>query len=231
MCRMKMWVLCLFALLPWASAQESKTAKPDKEASQWIGPDNTSITVLTRYLQSKQPLVVRAALQDLATRGLAAKPAIPRIQELLNDSDAAVRIDAAWTLIDLGVEADRALAGVLKAAQGKDTATRAYAIKALGEIVNPALVFACWGPGPRPWIPRPQFAKRVVPVAVTLLQDKEKSVRRASATALQTIGPGAKAAVPALLRALKDQDAEVRLSAAKALECVDPTAAKKAHVK
>jgi HEAT repeat protein len=186
---------------------------------------------LTRYLKAKDPIVVRAALRDLATRGPKAKPTVPTIRELLKHRDASVRIDAAWTLIDLKEGPGEALETILGATQAKESPVRAYAAKALGEIVNPPFVICCWGPGPRHMTPRPAMSRQAEPILMGLLKDKEARVRLAAAEALVRIGKEAKVVVPTLTDALRDADPRVRFEAETLLRRVDKDAAEKAGLK
>jgi HEAT repeat protein len=198
---------------------------------EWIGPGDESIPVLMRYLRSQDKFAIRMALHDFATRGPKAKPAIPTIRALAKHPDTAIRIEAAWTLIDLNEEPDIALKTVTEAAKAKEASTRAYAAKALGEIVSPPFVICCWGPGPRPMTPRPAMAKQVEPALMELLKGPDVSVRLTAVEALVRIGKEAKAVEPILEDALHDKDARTRYEAGQLLRSVDKEAAEKAGVK
>ena len=212
-------------------ANPPSTKGPARSAAEWIGPGDESIPILMRYLQAKEPIVVRAALHDFATRGPRAKPAIPIIRTLLKHSDATVCIEAAWTLIDLQEETGAALKAITDTAKAKDSSTRAYAARALGEIVNPPFLICCWGPGPRPMTPRPALRQQVEPVLMNLLNDREVRVRLAAAEALVRIGKEAKVVVPVLVGALQETDQQIRLEAENLLRRVDREAFEKASRK
>jgi HEAT repeat protein len=133
------------------------------------------------------------AIRAVAEFRAAGAEAVPRLTELLNHPDPAVRRNAARTLGRIG-EAARPSAPALAARlTDDDPAVREYAAKALGGI----------GPS----------AAAAVPELVKLLDDPEPQVRQGAVVALGDMREAAKEVLPRL-RALKDDpDPAVRSAA------------------
>jgi hypothetical protein len=93
-------------------------AKASSKSVESYGWDDRRLNVprILNDLSSKEPITVRGALDVLAGGGDLAKPTIPAVRGLLRHKDALVRIDAAWTLIDLDDATDSNLTTILEAA-------------------------------------------------------------------------------------------------------------------
>jgi HEAT repeat protein len=127
---------------------------------------------------------------------------IRRLDELLDDRNGAVRIQA---LITLGVVGPRSglvkLDHVRELLKDRDDLVRARAAETLGRF------------GPK--------AGNAIAALQLALKDRDANVRRAATTSLAQIGAEA---VPALTRGLSDRDYDVRMHVAVALGTVGPPA-------
>ena len=130
-------------------------------------------------------------------------PSVPRLTELLRQSDPGTRYLAAKALGQIGDEAEAALPTLLHALRDNDMFLRAGITGALIKIGPPA-----------------------VPGLTNALFDPSNAVKRAACKALGKIG--SERAVPALQFSLKDANPGVRKFAREALERIDTPAARAA---
>jgi HEAT repeat protein len=191
----------------------------------WVMNDEKSVRILIEYLE-KDPATAPAALHHLATLGKRAAPAIPAIKKVLQHDDGHLRIEAARTLLDLEVDTELAIAAIRQATKAKDAEVRAHAVRVIGNIANPPIVFviSCWGPGPRPDRAYPAIGKPAIPELCDALNDPVWKVRAGAAYSLGRIGNQAAPVVPGLVLALKDKESPVAQTAAKALKELGPSA-------
>jgi HEAT repeat protein len=177
------------------------------------------LTPLLADLDNKDPKVRSKALEEIATLGPHAAPAIGRLMLVWRQSgdspagpnskrDKESSYYARHTLSVIGKPAVPALIEVVN---GRDLDDRVGAISILGDI----------GPD----------AAEGVEVLVRELRSRHptagKGLRSTSAYSLGQIGPLAVKARDALRAALADPDAEVQANAAKSLKQIDPGYAKK----
>jgi len=120
---------------------------------------------------------------------------IDLIIKALEDEDEEIRMDAAWTLGDIGPEAKDAIPTLINLLEDEDILVRVYAAEALYKI-DP---------------------ERCVTTLIALLEHGDGEIRSSAADALGMIGPEAKDAIPALINLLEDEDEFVRLSTTVAL--------------
>jgi len=151
----------------------------------------------------------------LIALGADAKPSVPALIALLNDTDLDERYVAVFTLRSLGPVAGDALPSLIKCLKDPEFTVQSDAILGLGEVH--------------------QEPERTVPILVEILarpQNPRHSVTlRANAIwALRQFGAQAKLAVPELLRLLNDEHVGIRSDATNALKAIDPEAAAKAGV-
>jgi HEAT repeat protein len=214
----------LLLLVPSGSKEErvaSDNWRAKSEESEWIGRSDESIPKLIRCLASTDVVAVRCALVDLSWRGEKAKPAVPRIKSLLTNPNPCVRIDAAWTLLDLRWDSEIAIRSILDAATTDNADVRAYIARVMGRIVDPPQEFGCWGPGPRPMTPRPQFGKVFAPILGSFLHDGDAGVRKEAIDALQRIGRDVRLVTREIKDAANDDDSYVRAVAESILKRIE----------
>lgn len=142
-----------------------------------------------------------AAILYLGERQYA--PAVPRLTELVRQSDPGTRYLAAKALGQIGDEAESALPALLEALRADDIFLRAGVTGALIKIGPPA-----------------------APGLTQALFDPKSAVRRAACKALGKIG--SERAAPALKFLLRDGNPGVRKFAREALERIDSPAAHEA---
>lgn len=130
-------------------------------------------------------------------------PAVPRLTELVRQSDPGTRYLAAKALGQIGDEAEAAAPTLLEALRDNDMFLRAGITGALIKIGPPA-----------------------VPGLTNALFDPSSAVKRAACKALGKIG--SERAVPALKFSLRDGNEGVRRFAREALERIDSPAAREA---
>ena len=123
-------------------------------------------------------------------------PAVPRLIELVRESDPGTRYLAARALGQIGDEAEAAVPALLDALRGEDMFLRAGVTGALIKIGYPA-----------------------VPGLTAALFDDSNAVKRAACKALGKIG--STRAAPALQNALRDKNPGVRKLAAEALKRIE----------
>jgi HEAT repeat protein len=135
--------------------------------------------------------------------GEPAREAVPGLRALLEDRQAAVRVQAAAALWKLDNQVETTvpvLAGVLRG-DGADVETKLETLVLLGEM-------------------GPQAAAAVGTVQVCF-GDKHEAVRRTAAQTLGKIGRPAQVAIPVLEEvARQDPEPEVRQAATAALEAI-----------
>ena len=130
-------------------------------------------------------------------------PAVPRLTELVRESDPGTRYLAAKALGRIGDEAEAAVPTLLSALRDNDMFLRAGITGALIQIGYPA-----------------------VPGLTQALFDPSNAVKRAACKALGKIG--SQRAVPALINSLQDGNPGVRKFAREALKRIDNPAARDA---
>ncbi len=130
-------------------------------------------------------------------------PAVPRLTELVRQSDPGTRYLAAKALGQIGDEAEAAVPTLLEALRENDMFLRAGITGALIKIGPPA-----------------------TPGLTKALFDPSSAVKRAACKALGKIG--SERAVPALKFSLRDGNKGVRRFAREALERIDSPAAREA---
>lgn len=130
-------------------------------------------------------------------------PSVPRLTELVRQSDPGTRYLAAKALGQIGDEAEAAVPTLLAALRDNDIFLRAGITGALIKIGYPA-----------------------VPGLTTALFDPSNAVKRAACKALGRIG--SERAVSALIFSLRDGNAGVRKLAREALERIDSPEARHA---
>jgi len=130
-------------------------------------------------------------------------PAVPRLTDLVRESDPGTRYLAAKALGQIGDEAEAAVPTLLDALRDNDMFLRAGITGALIKIGPPA-----------------------VPGLTRALFDPNSAVKRAACKALGKIG--SERAVPALKFSLRDGNQGVRKFAREALERIDSAAAREA---
>ena len=155
-----------------------------------------------RELQNGEDAEARAAAIVFLGESAYA-PSVPRLTELVRQSDPGTRYLAAKALGQIGDEAEAALPTLLQALRDNDMFLRAGITGALIKIGPPA-----------------------VPGLTNALFDPSNAVKRAACKALGKIG--SERAVPALQFSLKDANPGVRKFAREALERIDSPAARAA---
>jgi HEAT repeat protein len=172
-----------------------------------------SVEVLQNLSGSQLSIRLEQESHSLAAFGFgalgpAAKPAVPALMEMLNDTNRDTRRHAAFAVGLLDPAPPEAVPALLQ--HLNDPHMNGEVIIALGnlrgapELVVPALAQALGQPN------------RMIPVQLTVM-------------ALGKYGGQAKAAVPALLPLLQDPNRYVRTYTFNALEKIDPEAAAKAR--
>ena len=135
-------------------------------------------SVLIAGLKSSRSDLAADALHGLAFIGV---PAVPAIQELVNNPDPQIASNACDTLAAIGPDAAEAAPLLAEVVTSGKPAIRSHAINALGEI----------GSAANAWIP----------VLITALKDSDVQVRFNAEQALHKLG---KSALPALVEGLND---------------------------
>lgn len=149
---------------------------------------------LIRKLDSTDTEARLAIIEELAELGPRAGKAAAALADVLRESDADLRLNAAIALGKIGKEG---VGPVTKLLEVADAEVRAYALTALGWI----------GPAARSTEPR----------VLKALKDKADGVRAKAAFALGRIDADPKLAVKPLLKLLVEKNDVVRLSAGEAL--------------
>ncbi len=211
----------------------------DSAIKQWLA----SFISKQRWIKLALPVPAsyqRPASLALHILGPAAKPAIPRLTQILQDPQNCK--GAAVALAGIGPEG---WAVLTRAITTNDTWSSACAIWALGShratvpgtlaallgtLTNSTsgggAALSAWALGEIG-----QDSEHVVPVLINALQSSNNDARWSSAAALGKFTTNAQTAVPALLNAIHDTDSQVRNNATTSLKEIDPEAAAKAAAK
>jgi HEAT repeats/HEAT repeat len=138
-----------------------------------------------------------------------AKPAVPSLIKLLNDSDPNIRSGAAFCLCQIGPAAAEAVPALLQSLDDPEAQSNAFAaLRSIG--VKPDVL---------------------VPVLIGYLSSTNMGQRGWVVSPLSELGTDAQAAVPKLLESLDSPEAGLRRAATNLLRKIDPDAAAKAGVK
>jgi HEAT repeat protein/S1-C subfamily serine protease len=168
------------------------------DALQKVPPHKDDVGMLTDVLKNaKEPAAVRTqASKALAKLGPAARPALPRLLDLLQESDEGLRQAAlgAVAAVEPRPADVPALAGALPKASPEAARVLMEALAKLGGEAGAA-----------------------APALAQALKSADKATRVRAAHTLEAIGPPAKEAAPALTAALKDNEPQVARRAALAL--------------
>lgn len=149
--------------------------------------------------------LLRAALRALSRIGIEDKGLLPRLRELDNTTDGAIRMAAAVCRLRLDPADSTAMDLLLAGLESDDYTVSDEAVVAF-ERIGPA-------------------AERAVPRLIGLAEGGESRAVRSAATALGRIGPTAKAAVPTLMWMLGDESSPGTVAAAaEALGRIGPEA-------
>lgn len=151
--------------------------------------------------QTEDPQARAAAIVFLGENHYA--PSVPKLTELVRQSDPGTRYLAAKALGKIGDEAEAAVPTLLTALRGNDMFLRASVTGALIRIGHPS-----------------------VPGLTRALFDPSGAVRRAACKALGKIG--SQRSVPALIHSLNDSNPGVRKLAREALARINTPAARDA---
>jgi HEAT repeat protein len=166
-----------------------------------IGPG--AVPALVERLEAPEREARVVALRALGFLGDHAKPAVPRLNALLDDPN--LRGEAAAALGGIGTR--DAIPALIAKLKDDDPGFRARAAETLGRIG--------WERQAAQYSSR-TFARGAIMPLVAALKDPDPGVRAAAAGALRDIGSEAAAAVPDLVAVLNDAVAEVRLAALRA---------------
>lgn len=188
-------VLPLFLIVPEASG-----------AGEEVQPGNTATV--------SQPATNRSGLADFETirkYGAQVKASIPALLEGLQSKESSIRRNAAFSLGEIGPEAETAINDLAKALRNDpDMEVRRNAAFALGEIGSPSLPVLIEVLSDRDSRVRRNVAAALVrighpavPSLIKLLYKGTPIMRRNTAGILGRIGPKAKDAIPALKKALE----------------------------
>ena len=208
-------------------------------------PDEKAVGVLAEVLNDPEPRIRAGAVDALRSLGPKAKPAVPKLLELLGDEELETAAARAFTgardvvpdaLAHVGAEAVPGLVGVLKDAKQKPR-VRLGAVKALGKMgrkARAALPALEAGMEDRLALIAIESAcayalaggdpAKALPVVREGLAHDSPYVLWASARAAERLGPKARKAAPDLRALLKHKEREVRIVAARALSRMGPAA-------
>lgn len=174
---------------------------------QGIGPDNPEL--VQHLLQAIKGIdkdyvsqVAKGVLTTMAAKGI--KEAVQGWEELLNNGEGNIRLDAAIALGSIGKFDKKVLEGLVEILKNQTYAQKHNEVRQI-------LVRA---------------GKPAVSYLIRMLEEEERHVRQMSAQILGQIGPDARKACPALLARMQDEKS-VRRAAIKALRKVDLELAKK----
>jgi HEAT repeat protein len=166
-------------------------------------PDRPNVSALVERLRSKEKGLRAKAAKDLGDIGPDAKSAVPALTEALKDKEKEVRINAGNALVSIvGGSAVPSLVQAIAYDDYDEKRTRGW--EALDLKNNRSRVAPA------------------VPILVTLLKQKDQSVRIEATTALTLIAD--KTSLAALIELLDDKDDKVRRHAANAFREFGPEA-------
>jgi HEAT repeat protein len=157
-----------------------------------------TIPIWERAMKGADATTVRYALDALASLGA---PAVPRLVDIL-EKHQELRVEAAYTLGQMGPVAAAATDALAKLIADKDVNLATEATLALGKI----------GPA----------AKSAVPALCAALQQKGETNAHAIILALGEIGPQAAVAEPLVLKAMDSKDRSLAVIAARTLTQIQP---------
>ena len=172
------------------------------------------LTLLSEEMRAKlQPLSASdfhaAASYGFGVLRSIAKPAVPGLIKLLNDTDPNIRSGAAFCLCRIGPEAEEAVPALVRSLDDPETQNNAFA--ALRSIsTNPDVV---------------------MPVLMGYLSSTNMGQQGWALSRLPQFGADAKTAIPRVQEFLDDPQLYLRQAATNALKKIDPEAAAKAGVK
>jgi HEAT repeat protein len=213
--------------VPSAQEEVRNAAYSAQSLRDACGPLPADLEALVLQLDIPEAGVRKEVLADLARLGPKARPALPAIRCLLDDSPI-VAAHAAWTLWEIEQNESQTVNELVRLLHTGNIEVVQFTAYALGSLGPKALDAA---PALRTERERFSGATRIhvaealtridafdqasVEVLITSLQHPETHVRWMAALALgQTQARYADLAVPALVGALHDQDPEVRSAAA-----------------
>jgi outer membrane protein assembly factor BamB/HEAT repeat protein len=198
-----------------------------------------SLPLLERFLHSRHEDLQREGF-DIARR--IGPPAVPLLADVLVHGRAAVRRQAADTLIDLAPATDAVQPQLRRALADGDVQVARDAARSLGALREraapsvPALVNALSHDDSHVRLYAAEALASIGPQAAhatgalsIALRDPIPGVRWAACEALGCIGPAAAPAIPQLIEALKDEFLYVRICAAGALGNIGPSAQAALH--
>jgi len=159
-----------------------------------------SIEVLLEKLNTPDDSQREKVLLEIASRGPAAKVALPALINLLTDKNPFIRRRAVEVMRSMPKELGPAIPYLIKALSDSFSWVRSGAASTLQTIGPPT-------------------ANPAIPALITALKDEDDSVQNSAAYALASIGPAAKSAVPTLIEVLPHLPA-----AAPALGSIGPAA-------
>lgn len=128
---------------------------------------------------------------------------IPTLINKLRDNNAQIRVQAAYDLELIGVDAKPAFASLLVALKDPESRVRYFAALALTKLIDT----------------QSDAGPLIVPF-IDLLKDPDRTVRWQAVNGLEKMGPPARAAVPALTALLSDEAEDVCVYAARALKSI-----------
>jgi hypothetical protein len=188
-------------LLAWAGRRDAPFKKK-------------ALTLLSEEMRAKlQPFSASdshaAASYGFGVLRSIAKPAVPGLIRLLNDTDPDIRSGAAFCLCRIGPEAEEAVPALLQSLDDPETLNNAFA--ALRSIsTNPDVV---------------------MPVLIGYLSSTNMGQQGWALSRLPEFGADAKKAIPRVQEFLDDPQLYLRQAATNALKKIDPEAAAKAGVR
>jgi hypothetical protein len=185
------------------------------------GPDGPTETLeRPTGIDSREPLVIRAAAEREAARRAAESPTLNKRATPLGKPEARLARPTGATRRSAGVTAkaelmadagtlmrDDALPELLRQTKSRNIRKRARAAEMIGHL------------GPQ--------ANKAVPRLRRLLKDKQPRVRSSAALALGAVTRGSDIAIKDLKKTLRDKHVDVRYSAAQALGRIGTPAARK----
>jgi HEAT repeat protein len=167
-----------------------------------------AVVLLEKALTDKNPNIRSAAASALGDIGNPAQRAIKELGKRLEDEDARVRANTAWTIVRILQASEAPVPGqkelvpsLLKALQDRDDSARAAAVRALSKI-SPT-------------------NDEVLRAIASLARDKQVGVRCEVADAFQEAGNAGKPFLDRVKAMLEDESETVRQKAARAIELIE----------
>ena len=215
-----------------------------------------SASTLDRIGPEARPDVVAALLESLKDSRLAHGDCVPTLRALrtlspeaaqsglhivadfLDHDDLAVRRMAAWTLGEMGAQAQFAIPALLERLRDGDQSVRFQAISSLKKVgpgpdTVPSLVKAFRAGDARFQMEVADVlgqmghgALGAAPTLIRALNGPEDGVRRAAGSALRLIGPDFSTLAPVLRKRLRSTNSETRLSGITAIQTIGPSVAR-----